>query len=369
MRIVVAPDKFKGVLSAPAAAEAIAAGIARCAKGADIDTMPMADGGEGTLDILVKARQGQRRLIRATGPLGEPIEAPIGLVDGASAAVIELATLAGYSLVPPERRDPLRTTTYGVGEAIRAAVETGVERITLAIGGSATVDGGAGMMQALGLVYLDERGRRIEDMVAGGDLERIDRAVWERPPEGLEHVEFTVACDVLNPLCGERGAARVFAPQKGADAASVARLERGLAHWDEVLARIAGVSHADEPGMGAAGGAALPLASLLGARLVPGVDLVAQAYDLQSRVVGAELTITGEGRLDGQSLMGKVVGAVGRLCQGADVPCVAIVGAAGEGADSCLEVLDRYYVLEGPMERTAELLEQRAEEVARELCV
>lgn len=367
MRVVVAPDKFKGVLGAAAAAAAIADGLQIGAPHAAVDLAPMADGGEGTLDVLVDARAGQRRIIRATGPLGEPVEATIGLLDGASTAVIELAALAGYSLVPAERRNPLKTTTYGVGEAIRAAVESGVERITLAIGGSATVDGGTGLMQALGLSFLDQRGRRIEDMMSGGDLERIDRVAWDRPPDGLEHVEFTVACDVLNPLCGPNGAARVFGPQKGADKAAVERLERGLAHWDGVLATLTGVSHRDEPGTGAAGGAALPLTALLGARLMPGVDLVAEAHGLQSRIVGAELAVTGEGRLDAQSLMGKVVGAVGRMCRAADVSCVAIVGAAGEGADACMDVLDRYYPLNGPLERTAELLREKAAAVGREL--
>lgn len=365
-RVVVAPDSFKESLSARKAAEAIARGIQRARPDYGVDLAPMADGGEGTLDVLIDALKGRRRVVSAHGPLGAPLNVAVGLVRNAATAVVELAGSSGYALVPEERRDPLATTTYGLGEVLRAALESGVEEIILAVGGSATADGGAGMMQALGLSLIDEAGRVMPHGVGGGQLERIRRFEWKSPPERLEDLNFTIACDVLNPACGVEGAARVFGPQKGADAEGVERLERGLSHWAELLERSCGRSIRNEVGAGAAGGVALPLLALCQATLVPGIDLVSEAVGLAARIGEADLVLTGEGRLDRQSMMGKVVGGVGRLCRGADVPCVAIVGAAGEGADECLAVIDRYYTLDAPMDQTAARLEQVAEVIARE---
>ncbi len=367
MRVVIAPDSFKGSLDARSAAAAIAEGVRRVARRAELVVKPMADGGEGTLDILVDAGGGVRRSVRATGPLGEPVEGPVGLVRHATAAVIEAASFAGYALVPPERRDPLKTTTYGIGRAIRAAIETGVEEVVLCLGGSATVDGGAGLMQALGLKLMDDAGRRLPAGVGGGDLARIRYLAWDETPEWSEQLRFTVACDVLNPVCGPNGAARVFGPQKGADAAAVAKLEQGLSHWADLLEQTSGRRVRNEPGTGAAGGIALPLLALANASVTPGVDLVIEANGLANEIDGAELMITGEGRLDRQSMMGKVVGTVGRLARSAHVSCVAIVGATGEGVEACEMVLDRYYTLDCPLEETRERLVETAARVATEL--
>ncbi|MCG8407465.1 MAG: glycerate kinase [Phycisphaerales bacterium] len=367
MRIVVAPDSFKDALDAPSVARAIARGIEAGHSDCEIILIPMADGGEGMRDVMVDARGGQRRLVKATGPLGDPVEVVVGLIQHASTAVIELASVSGYSLISKERRDPLKTTTYGLGEVIRIAVESGVEEIILGLGGSATVDGGAGMMQALGMTFLDESGRPMRSHMSGGELHRIRQLVWDNPPDELRHTQFTIACDVLNPACGPNGAAAVFAPQKGADAAGVRLLEKGLMHWAQLLEKVSGRPLQQEPGTGAAGGVALPLLALTSATLVPGVDLVADSVHLANAIGDADLVITGEGCLDGQSMMGKVVGAVGRMAKTADVPCVAIVGKTGPGVEACLEFIKQSYTLECPLEETPSRLVEVGKRVVHEL--
>jgi glycerate kinase len=367
MRVVVAPDSFKGVLDARGAAMAIARGIRRARPGAEVELVPLADGGEGTLDVLLSSGGGSRRRVAAHGPLGEARDVEVGLVQGASTAVIEMARVAGYALVPPEQRNPLATSTFGLGEVLRATIEGGIERVILAIGGSATVDGGAGMMQGLGVQFFDSSHGRMAAGLGGGDLRRIGRFTWPDPPEGVDHVVVTIAADVLNPACGPNGAAAVFGPQKGADESGVRVLEEGLAHWADLLEAYSRRAIRDEPGTGAAGGVALPLLALMHAAIVPGVDLVSEAVGLAGRMARADLVITGEGRLDRQSLMGKVVGAVGRMAGAAGVSCVAIVGAAGAGAEDCLGVLDRYVTLDGPLQETEARLSARAEQLATEL--
>lgn len=364
-RVVVAPCSFKGVLTARQAGEAIALGIRRARPEARIDVVPMADGGEGTLDVLVDAEKGNRRRVAAHGPLGEPIEAPVGLIRHATTAVIELASIAGYAMVSAGGRDPLKTSTFGVGEVIRTAVDSEIEEIILTLGGSATVDGGAGMMQALGMIFFDREGRLMDSPVAGGDLIRIGRISWDHPPANIENVQFTIATDVLNPACGPKGAAAVFGPQKGADAEGVRVLEAGLSNWADLLEAICRRRIRDDPGTGAAGGVALPLLAMSSAMIVPGVDLVAEATGLAAKITGADLVITGEGCLDRQSMMGKAVGAVGRMCRAVDVRCVAIVGKTGEGVEECRAVLDRWYALDAPLDRT----EGRLIEVAEQLAV
>jgi glycerate kinase len=324
----------------------------------------MADGGEGTVDALLEALDGNRRRVTAAGPLGEQVEGIVGLINQAATAVIELACFAGYALVPPGCRDPLKTSTYGVGEAIRQVIDGGVEEIILALGGSATVDGGAGIMQALGVTFHDRAGRLMSAPIAGGDLVSIGRIAWDQPPPNIEHVQFALACDVLNPACGPNGAAAVFGPQKGADAAGVRLLDQGLSHWADLLEGACGRSIRNEPGTGAAGGVALPLVALAHAAILPGVDLVSEACRLAAQITGADLVITGEGRLDGQSLMGKVVGAIARMARAAGVPCVAIVGTTGPGAEQCAQVLDHIATLDAPLDQTAQRLAEAAERVA-----
>jgi len=406
MRIIVAPDKFKGVLDARSAAEAIAEGVLRARPHAEVAVVPMADGGEGTLEALLTALTGNRRIVRATGPLGDPVEATIGLITQAATAVIELASVSGYTLVPPDRRDPLKTSTYGLGEVIRTVIDCGMEEIIIALGGSATVDGGIGMMQALGMTFLDRAGRLmpagpwqketgsawqkgtgseppipaandktvprgacplLPRGLAGGDLLNISRISWDHPPENIEHVQFTIACDVLNPACGASGAAAVFGPQKGATPEDVQLLERGLSHWADLLEGASGREVRREPGTGAAGAVALPLLALTHAAVIPGVDLISESYGLTDLIAGADLVITGEGRLDRQSMMGKVVGAVARMSRAAGVRCVALVGATGPGVAECLSLLDGYETLNAPFDQTAPRLSELAERLVREV--
>ncbi|MCK6486216.1 MAG: glycerate kinase [Phycisphaerae bacterium] len=331
MRIVIAPDSFKGTLDAASAAAALAQGVRLARPDAIVNCVPMADGGEGTLNVLLAARNGQRREARATGPLGEPRTAAVGLIDGASTAIVELAQIAGFSLLPADRRDPLTATTCGVGELIRAALDSGVDRVLLTLGGSATVDGGAGMMQALGLRLLDANHRPLPERIGGGRLADITYLDADALYPALRTTRILIAVDVLNPLCGPGGAARVFAPQKGADAAAVARLEAGLTHWADLLEHYCGRTLRNEPGTGAAGGTAAPLLAMADAEIVPGVDLVIESVGLRDRLAGADLVITGEGRLDGQSVMGKVVGGVARLAKSSGVPCMVVAGQFGPG--------------------------------------
>ncbi len=368
MHIVVAPDSFKGVLDARSAASAIAAGALRACPNAVIDVVPMADGGEGTLDCVLQGTPGNRRRVAAHGPLGEPLEVTVGLIHAASTAIVELALAAGHALVPADRRNPLNTTTYGVGEVMRSACAAGIDEVVVAVGGSATVDGGAGMMQALGLTLLDRLGRRIPSPIGGGRLLEVDRLIWSDPPHNLEDIRFTVACDVLNPLCGPNGAAEIFGPQKGADPGTVRILARGLEHWADTLEHFCGRTVRHEPGCGAAGGVAAPLLALCRAEIVPGVDFVIELNGLRDRIGRASLVLTGEGRLDAQSLMGKVVGAIGRIARSADVPCIALVGEVDSESKACLQALDRVLDLNAPLEETASRLTILAEDAVREYC-
>lgn len=344
-RVVVAPDSFKGSLTASEVADALTEGLVAARPHIRVDRCPMADGGEGTLDVLLTARHGRRRRAIAHTPTGDLHEADLGLIDQASTAIVELATIAGLPLVPPAQRRPLELTTFGVGELIHAAIESQVERMILALGGSATIDGGCGLAQALGLKLLDRSGRVLPSPLPParlGDVARIDA---NELIARTESVEFTVAVDVLNTLLGENGAARVFGPQKGADAEATALLETNLAHWADILEHAGGRPLRSEPGTGAAGGAAMPLLAFAPASIVPGVDLVIDAVRLADRIVGADLVITGEGKLDRQSMMGKVVGAVARLGRAAGVRCVAVVGTLGDDCDASAAGLDAVHVL------------------------
>jgi glycerate kinase len=322
--LVVAPAAFKGALSASAAARAIGAGIQLAATGAEVRLVPVADGGEGTLDALVAARGGRRRATAVVDPFGRPVEASIGELPGHT-CVIELAQASGYERVGSDERDPERASTYGTGQQLRMALDLGAERIILGLGGSATNDGGMGLVRALGVRFLDADGRELAGI--GADLGRVCAVdVSGRDPR-LEAVEILVACDVTNPLHGPDGAAVVFGPQKGADPAAVQRLDAGLVNFSEVIADATGIDIASLPGAGAAGGAGGGIVALLGGTLTPGAALVLDAAGLPDQLAGAELCITGEGRLDGQSMQGKAVSAVAAAARDAAVPCIAVTGA------------------------------------------
>lgn len=321
--VVVAPAPFKGALSASEAARALAAGVRLAATGVETRLVPVADGGEGTLDALVAAAGGRRRSFDVEDPLGRPVPAQIGLLPGGT-CVVELAQASGYERLIDGERDPEATSTYGTGQLIRAALDFEPERIVVSVGGSATTDGGLGLLRALGARLLDGGGRELagrgDDM---GHVAAIDRAGLD---PRLAAVGIDVACDVRNPFHGPSGAAAVFGPQKGATPEAVARLDAGLAVLAAVFTRESGVDVQAIPGAGAAGGAAGGLAAILGARVVWGADLVCDAVGLPAALEGAALCITGEGRLDEQTLQGKAPTAVAAACRDAGVPCVGVCG-------------------------------------------
>ena len=319
MKVAIAIDSFKGSLSSVAAGEAAAAGVRRVYPDAEVCVRPLADGGEGTVDALVAGMGGSRRTVRVTGPAGRPVEATYGILPG-EVAVLEMAAAAGITLVSGEDRNPLFTTTYGVGEMIADAMAQGCRRFLVGIGGSATNDGGAGMLQALGFRLLDADGK---DIARGGSaLARLARI--EVPSEvkaRLSGVSFSVACDVTNPLCGAKGASAVFGPQKGATPEMVALLDAALAHYAEVAG-----GEADFPGTGAAGGLGFAFRRFLDAELRRGVEIVLAETHLEDYVRDADVVITGEGRLDAQTVMGKAPIGVAQLAKRHGKPVLAFSG-------------------------------------------
>ena len=370
-KVVIAPDSFKECLAAEAVAAAMAEGVRAAAPQAEVLCVPMADGGEGTVRALVAATGGALHRARVTGPLGEPVEAEFGVLGDGATAVIEMAAASGLPLVPPARRDPTQTTTFGTGELIRAALGLGVAHVILGIGGSATVDGGAGMAQALGVRLLDATGAAIGR--GGGPLERLARIDTAARDSRLDGLLCEVACDVDNPLVGPNGAARVYGPQKGATPAMAERLDANLAHLADVVERDLGLRVRDLPGAGAAGGLGAGLVAFLGAKLRPGVEVVVDAVGLEAALDGADLVLVGEGRLDGQTARGKLPVGVARIASRMGIPVAAVVGSLGEGRDAvhaegitaCFSIADGPMGLEAAVGRAPELLRQAAEQVVR----
>ena len=327
MKIVIAPDSFKGSLKSPEVAAAMAAGAASAAPGAEIVQLPVGDGGEGTLDALVAATGGSFETHRVTGPLGEPVNARLGLLGDGETVFVEMAEASGLSLVPTAQRDPLRASTFGTGELIAAALRTGRKRLLIGIGGSATNDGGAGALQALGLSLRDEAGNELPP--GGAALEQlasIDRSAFHFP----SGVEVIVACDVTNPLIGPEGASAIYGPQKGATPELVERLDRALAHYADRSGQFLGRDWKDAPGAGAAGGLGFALLAFLGARLERGVALVLDAVRFDEQLTGADLVLTGEGRIDRQTTSyGKTLTGIGERALRAGVPVLALAGSVG----------------------------------------
>lgn len=334
MKIVVAPNAFKGSLSATQASMAIASGVREALPDAEVIEIPVADGGEGTVEALVSAHHGTYGRVNVEGPLGDPVLASYGLIDAGRTAVVELASASGYVLIPPAARDPRKTSTYGFGQLLDAARKAGPKTVIAGIGGSATNDGGAGMAQALGYRFLDAAGL---DLPRGGAalvrLERIDDSGFDT---AWRSVKVMVACDVTNPLTGPQGASAVYGPQKGADPEAVKLLDRALARLAEVIERQYGKRVADISGAGAAGGTGAGLMAFLDAKLVSGAALVVDASGLDNALVGARLVITGEGRVDGQTVDGKAPGEVARRAQAAGVPTLLMAGSKGPGWETLI---------------------------------
>lgn len=348
MKIVIAPDSYKESLSAVEVAAQIEAGFKEVFPDAEYLTVPMADGGEGTVAALVAATHGRMVKKTVTGPLGEAVEAFYGLTGDGNTAIIEMAAASGLALVPPAARNPLKTTTHGTGELIRDALDAGVRHIIIGIGGSATNDGGVGMMQALGGHFLDQAGQQI--VRGGGALCSLERIDLSQLDQRLSRCRIEVACDVTNPLTGPRGASAVFGPQKGATPEMVAQLDRGLAHFSEIVQRDLGIHIDPVPGAGAGGGMGAATMAFLNAELHPGIEIVTRAAGLEAIVAGADLVITGEGRIDSQTIHGKTPIGVARVAKRFGIPVIGIAGGLSEdvgivhahGIDAVFSVLYRF---------------------------
>ena len=371
MKILVAPDSFKGSLTAMEAAENIKRGIHNFDSEINVDLLPMADGGEGTVQSLVDATDGEIIEKEVTGPLGDQVEAFYGLLGDKKTAVIEMAAASGLPLVPEEKKNPLKTTTYGTGELIASALEHGVEQIIIGIGGSATNDAGVGMAQALGAEILDAEGNQVD--FGGGNLDQIESMNLNNLDSRLKDVEILAACDVDNPLYGEDGAAYVYAPQKGADTKMVEILDQNLRHFNQITIKELDKDTNKIPGAGAAGGLGAGLVAFLNAELKAGVDIVLEIIDFESRLKDVDLVITGEGMLDGQSIYGKTPVGVSRSAAKKDIPVIAVAGTLGRGVEKVLDhginayfsIIDRPAELKEIVERSPELLANLSEQVIR----
>ncbi len=349
MRIVIAPQSLKGSLTAAEVGQAIAHGVRAVYAQAEIEVIPVADGGEGTVQALVDATGGEIVEQMVTGPLGEPVSAFFGLLGDGRTAAIEMAACAGLPLVPPSQRNPLITTTYGVGELLLAALEHECRHFIIGIGGSATNDGGAGMAQALGALLLTDQGTEVAR--GGAALATLAQISCEHLDQRLQECVVEVACDVTNPLCGPTGASAVYGPQKGATPAMVEELDAALAHYAAIVERDMERAVQNIPGAGAAGGLGAGLLAFLHATLRPGAQLVLDAVHLDASIRSADLVITAEGQIDGQTAYGKSVGAVAKLAKQYSIPVLALAGSLGENYQCVYDLgVDGVAVLpSGPM--------------------
>lgn len=362
-RVLVAPDSFKGSLSAVRAAEAMERGVLAAWPDARVVKVPIADGGEGTVEALVTATGGRFETRTVRGPLGRPVEARWGVLGGGRTAVVEMAAASGITLVPDGRRDPRIASTFGTGQLLRAALDAGFRHLVVGLGGSATNDGGAGMAKALGVRFLDGRGEPLPE--GGAALARLASIELAGVDPRVAGAEILVACDVDNPLTGPRGASAVYGPQKGATPAVVAELDAALERYARVAAEATGRDVAGVPGAGAAGGLGAGFLFFTPARLVPGIDLVLDSTRFDEQVRGAALVIVGEGRTDHQTAMGKAPVGVARVAARHGVPVLLVSGSLGPGAEEVLaQGIGRMVQAAPPgmpiaeaMERAAELLE------------
>ncbi len=371
VKVVIAMDSFKGSCSAYEAGEAVRRGILRAVPTAQVENIPVADGGEGTVEAVIAKGRGVWKPCKAVGPLGDAVSAGYGVLEGET-AVIEMSAASGLMLVPPGRLNPLRATTYGTGELIKSALDAGYRKILLGLGGSATNDGGAGMAQALGVSLKDEDG--FELGFGGAELAKVHTVDISHMDERLKDCQITCAVDVKNPLCGPSGASAVFGPQKGATPQMIAELDAALMHYVRVIESQLGISVAELPGAGAAGGLGAGLYAFCGAAFQPGIDAVLDIVGFDEKADGVDFVVTGEGRIDGQSFSGKVPIGVARRVkgQGPTIPVFALVGALGTGAEEAygFGIDGIYAIADGPMTLEAScknalpLLEQSARSLA-----
>ena len=375
MKIIIAPDSFKGSLTALQAAEAMEQGMSRVFPTTEIKKTPMADGGEGTVQSLVDATGGQLLVERVADPLGNEVHAEYGILGDATTAVIEMAAASGLTLVPFERRDPLVTTTYGTGQLIKTVLDRGCRNLIIGIGGSATNDGGAGMAVALGAKLLTSDGEPISP--GGGGLGALDEINLADLDSRLAATATVVACDVDNPLTGTNGASHVYGPQKGATPGMVETLDSNLAHFASIVQRDMGKVVGDIPGAGAAGGLGAGLIAFLNAELRSGVEIVIDAVQLEKQLEGASLVVTGEGEINFQTVFGKTPVGVAKLAKKYGIPVIAIAGSIAGGAenvheagiDAIIDIVPAPIPLESAIENAFDLTVEAAARAARFISV
>jgi glycerate kinase len=370
INIIVATDSFKGSISTLEAADSIERGIRKVYPSAEIIKIPVADGGEGTVKALVKNSNGIFKTIEVTGPLGDKIKAEYGIING-NTAIIEMAAASGLTLVSEDKRNPMLTTTYGTGQLIKDALDEGCKKILIGIGGSATNDGGVGMAQALGVSFKDSNGNELA--FGGGSLDKLEMIDCSQIDNRIENVEIVVACDVTNPLCGVEGASAIYGPQKGADKLMVELLDKNLSNFASKIKEQLGKDVSEIPGAGAAGGLGAGLLAFCNAEIQSGIDMVLSLVEFEKLLESADLVITGEGKIDGQSVKGKVPYGIGKIAKKFNVPVIAIVGTIGENSEKMHDYGIKVIVsiAEGPitlmdaMDSADELIEKAAERVMR----
>ncbi|MZQ84176.1 glycerate kinase [Paenibacillus sp. 5J-6] len=371
MKIVIAPDSFKGSLSAKEAALAIAKGIQKAAPASDTVLVPMADGGEGTVDSLISSTQGRKIEVTVSGPLLDEVTAEYGVLGDNETCVIEMATASGLYLISEEQRNPWLTTTYGTGQLIKHALDHGYRKFILALGGSATNDGGSGMLQALGLALRDAEGQPVPHGALGlPKIRSIDAADWD---VRIGQSSFTIASDVVNPFVGPQGASYVFGPQKGATPEMVQELDEALRHWADIIETHTGIAVHHLPSAGAAGGLGGAFQAFFPSTVQRGVEIVMEQSNLSQHLEGASLVITGEGRTDAQTASGKAPMGIAQAAQKLGVPVIVLSGSIGAGVEALYDhgITSIHSIVNGPMslqeamERTEELLSQKAEQVMR----
>jgi glycerate kinase len=375
MKIVIAPDSYKESLSASDVAQAIEQGFREIFPDAQYVKVPVADGGEGTVEAMIAATQGMAKMSRVTGPLGERVDAMWGMSGDGTTAFIEMAAASGLALVPAAQRNPLQTTSRGTGELILQALEHGAKNIIIGIGGSATNDGGAGMMQALGARLSDANGKEI--LPGGAGLISLNSIDISSLDSRLANCTLRVACDVTNPLTGELGASRVFGPQKGATEAMIVELDRNLAHYADVIKKSLRIDVMNVPGAGAAGGMGAALMAFLGAELRSGIEIVTQALNLEEHIHDCTLVVTGEGRIDSQSIHGKVPVGVAKVAKKYHKPVIGIAGCLTadvgvvhqHGIDAVFSVLTQIGTLEEAFRGAFDNIQRASRNVAATLRV
>lgn len=371
MNLLICPDSYKDALSARDAARAIAEGARRVDPAIGIDECPLADGGEGSLDALLASTGAERRIATVQDALGRSCEAAWGWHPESRTAYVELAEASGLQALTREERTALHSTTHGVGELIRAALDSGAQRLLVTLGGSATNDGGAGMLVALGARLLDAQGKPLPP--GGAALEQLAHLDLSELDPRLADIEVEAAVDVDNPLLGERGASAIFGPQKGASPADVARLDAALCHFADHASQLLNEDHREQPGTGAAGGMGFAVATFLRGRLRPGIEMIMEQANMEQRLAKADLVITGEGQLDGQSLSGKTPIGVSRAASARHLPVIVLAGRMAPGWQAALQegVSAAFALADGPMDldealsRCAELLSDRTENLVR----